>query len=961
MKLSVCPTEGTPTRNANIMKTTTHAISTHPSGFGLLILAACLLFAPGTRAGLTLTLDIYRNNHGTFFNFYTPLSTNTTLPDAPVGMYFISSPQWPTNGSTRQYEITTNGLNPNPISGQETGYSDYASTMQQITNGTWTILFINATTTNLYTFTMSAPTMTSNMLPATIITFPSTGALNIPNQPTFTWQGPTNLPFNDPYVANYDFSYYQPASIPAAHTNWTIPTPIPDGMNCTFSVNYITNYTTTLFVATTPLNTNASHQAISGWISTATIESGDAVSFAVTNPSSVGISLIAHYTFDNSGNLGQDSSGNGYDLNFNGGDGVTSSSEAKVGSGAAYFDGGSFFSYTSTPGNVLSTLAGDFSLSFWINTTETNGSEGGAAWGGDGIVAADVPGSHFDIVPAALDGGQIGFNTGPYDDTLNSTVNINDGNYHHVVITRSQATGEKQIYIDGVLNDTDSATMNPLSDPHLIAVGCAIDASQSNPASASTDQYFQGLLDDLQIYSGVLSSTQVEQLYASAVGQYFNAALNTTNLTWATNGDTSWFVETTNTYDGVSAAQSGSVTDYQSTSLTTTVTGPGNLTFYWSSIAEDSNEGFDYEFYIDDPGSGDQADLFGDNSWQQYGPIHIPPGQHTLGWTVYANGDSDPTQAGFLDQVIFTPPDTNPVAADITLDIYRGQDPTFGDIYIAWPLFNSVTPAGTGNTTNIVQSPNGMFSAQASAVGGGSSSWILSSLNQLINEFTNGLWTLYINKGLPTERQFHFSVSVGGLTTNLLSVVKIITPTNGAIGVPPNASFQWTGPTNYSSVSVSKQKADGSGYVSATLSLTAANWPSPPVLAAGTNQFDVNYTSNGFPNMTFTIPVDTNDSQIVSSWVTHVDLHSTATSVFIVTAGPLPTALLSPQDNGVNFQFQFLSQAGFNHSILYRTNLAVGNWQTNSTIAGDGTLKTISIPLSVFSPSKQGFIRVSTQ
>src|ERR1035437_4162444 len=75
-------------------------------------------------------------------------------------MYFISSPQWPTNGSTRQYEMTTNGFNPNALYGYENTYSDYASLMQQITNGTWTILFTNATTTNLYTFTVSAPSMT---------------------------------------------------------------------------------------------------------------------------------------------------------------------------------------------------------------------------------------------------------------------------------------------------------------------------------------------------------------------------------------------------------------------------------------------------------------------------------------------------------------------------------------------------------------------------------------------------------------------------------------------------------------------------------------------------------------------------------------------------------------------------------------------------------------------------------
>jgi hypothetical protein len=78
-------------------------------------------------------------------------------------------------------------------------------------------------------------------------------------------------------------------------------------------------------------------------------------------------------------------------------------------------------------------------------------------------------------------------------------------------------------------------------------------------------------------------------------------------------------------------------------------------------------------------------------------------------------------------------------------------------------------------------------------------------------------------------------------------------------------------------------------------------------------------------------------------------------------AAASPVTLLNPQTSGVNFQFQFVSQAGFNHNILYRTNLVAGSWLTNSSVAGDGTLKTISIPLSVFSPAKQGFIRVSTQ
>jgi hypothetical protein len=75
----------------------------------------------------------------------------------------------------------------------------------------------------------------------------------------------------------------------------------------------------------------------------------------------------------------------------------------------------------------------------------------------------------------------------------------------------------------------------------------------------------------------------------------------------------------------------------------------------------------------------------------------------------------------------------------------------------------------------------------------------------------------------------------------------------------------------------------------------------------------------------------------------------------------LPVTLINPQDSGTSFQFQFLSQTGFTHNVLYRTNLVAGSWQTNSTVAGDGTLKTITIPLSIFSPSKQGFVRISTQ
>jgi len=81
-----------------------------------------------------------------------------------------------------------------------------------------------------------------------------------------------------------------------------------------------------------------------------------------------------------------------------------------------------------------------------------------------------------------------------------------------------------------------------------------------------------------------------------------------------------------------------------------------------------------------------------------------------------------------------------------------------------------------------------------------------------------------------------------------------------------------------------------------------------------------------------------------------------------INSSALPVTLINPQTSSGNFQFQFLSQTGFSHHILYRTNLTAGSgWRTNSTVTGDGTLKNISVPLSIFSPAQEGFIRISTQ
>ena len=617
--------------------------------------AAWLSAVPAARAGLTFELYMYRNNQGQTYQFYTPLSTNATGPDAALGMYTINSPQWPTNGSTRQFLLATNGLY--LAFGQEHwSYGDFDTVMQQITNGTWSILFTNATTTNLYTFTVSAPGITSNMLPATLITFPSDGALVLTNQPTFTWQGPSGWPVNiNTFVWNSGSSFFEYASLPPSQREWTISTPIPDGINYTFIVQYVTNNATPVFVATTPLSTNSSHQAIAGWVSTSTIETSAGLSFAVTNTvvSVNGHALVAHYPFDDSGYLSQDTSGNGNDLGGGSwwGPNHEFSTNAIAGAGAVLYHGASSLTPSDTTRtNWDKTLAGSFSMSAWVKTTAARGYDDDDAISGATIFWAYNDYSNTnDTIPLAITGSKAAFSTRDHlghTTTLHSTSSVNDGTYHLIAVTRDSSSGEKRIYIDGNFEAMEVGTTDPLdgNDYYLSIGGTYLSA-------------YTGLLDDVQIYSGVLSASEIAALYSApgstspdVSGTDFNPALNTWGLPWSTGGDSDWLVETTNTFDGVSAAQSGGVTGAQTSTLSVTVTGPGTFSFYWASIADDPNGGFYYEFDID----GSYAnDIAGDTYWHRDGPYAIGGGTHKLTWTVHANYDTDPTQAGFLDKVSY--------------------------------------------------------------------------------------------------------------------------------------------------------------------------------------------------------------------------------------------------------------------------------------------------------------------
>jgi hypothetical protein len=212
--------------------------------------------------------------------------------------------------------------------------------------------------------------------------------------------------------------------------------------------------------------------------------------------------LVMHLTFDNAANLPADSSAN--NLAVAQVSGTPTYTASGVAGGAVILDGSTFLKYGATAGDAF---AGSFTAAVWINTTQTFGNNGDPAYYGAGIVFSDIPGQAHDVIPVALNGGVVGYHTGDgtLDVTLHSTTAINTGTFTHVAVTYDYGTGLKEIYINGVLNATQTVSSSAHNDRHLLFLG----------ANDFDAQYFSGQLDDFQLYSTKLSAGQVSFIYSN--------------------------------------------------------------------------------------------------------------------------------------------------------------------------------------------------------------------------------------------------------------------------------------------------------------------------------------------------------------------------------------------------------------------------------------------------------------
>jgi hypothetical protein len=217
--------------------------------------------------------------------------------------------------------------------------------------------------------------------------------------------------------------------------------------------------------------------------------------------------LVAWYTFD--GDVENDA-GSGNGTVFNG-----VSYEDGVFGQAVRLNG--FDDYIVLPGTSgLSFGSGDFSVSFWFNSydywgrilDERIGREQGYVFALRSV--DDSPTEPANISFAAQNGLGVGTKISTVETTLGW---LNDGNWHHVVGVREGS--EHLLYIDGDLAISDDSDSGDIGGANDIYVGRRYEITHPD---ATTEAFYDGLLDDLSFYNRSLTQEQVSEIYAESVG-----------------------------------------------------------------------------------------------------------------------------------------------------------------------------------------------------------------------------------------------------------------------------------------------------------------------------------------------------------------------------------------------------------------------------------------------------------
>ncbi|WP_282848608.1 LamG-like jellyroll fold domain-containing protein [Microbacterium oxydans] len=227
------------------------------------------------------------------------------------------------------------------------------------------------------------------------------------------------------------------------------------------------------------------------------------------------------------GNVSKDWTGSNNPVNGTGA-AASSSGIANSGTGSTTFNG-------TTNGRVSSDakapVSSEFSSEIWFQTTTKTGGmligSGAAKTGSSASVDRQLYMTNSGTLTFGVSAGQA-------RSTIAGTKALNDGVWHHAVV--SQGAAGMKLYVDGELVASDAAVTTAKTDPAYLRIGG--DALTGWP-SAPSSNYFKGSLDEAAVYPLALNADQVRSHFQLGKGLKAPTAAFTaqaTDLTVAVDG-----------------------------------------------------------------------------------------------------------------------------------------------------------------------------------------------------------------------------------------------------------------------------------------------------------------------------------------------------------------------------------------------------------------------------------------
>ena len=231
---------------------------------------------------------------------------------------------------------------------------------------------------------------------------------------------------------------------------------------------------------------------------------------------------LIYYNFEQtSGNLtNQATTANGFTDGLGStGDGTSSgtvgkSNTGKVGSNAWSFDGSSGKTASSNSSDLI--LTGDTSWAGWIKIDSSTST-------GAPTIFSVRGGATNNQIDNALFCGYVSKNTSPIDlivfhehdagtnvsPSINIDSNLSTGVWYHFAVTRDVSEKQYSVYLNGSLLSTHTYNTNPNT------TATSLDFELGHAVS---DDYFDGMLDEVSLWNRVLTADEISALYNSGYG-----------------------------------------------------------------------------------------------------------------------------------------------------------------------------------------------------------------------------------------------------------------------------------------------------------------------------------------------------------------------------------------------------------------------------------------------------------